>query len=66
MTAWWSRRRCALLVAIPLLASVAVLSESKAALAAPGGLQLPWPTATSHNISGYTYGCLGHRGQDMY
>jgi hypothetical protein len=43
------------------------MSHPIPALAAPGGLQLPWATANHYNINGGdTYGCDYHTGNDQY
>jgi hypothetical protein len=53
--------------AATIISSTAVLSGARPAEAAPGGLQLPWPTSVGHNIGvGYTYNCVTHVGLDQY
>lgn len=49
-----------------LAGMVAAISVPIHAFAAPGGLQLPFATATRYTISGDTYGCDFHQKLDQY
>jgi hypothetical protein len=49
-------------VAIPSIAG----STSIAFAGVVPALQLPWPAGTAWNISGFSYGCFDHMGNDYY